>query len=640
MGRPTPQCYRFGRFELDPRSGELRRDGGTLRLQEQPLQALLLLIERAGDLVTREELRRRVWQDETFVDFEHGLNSIVKRLREALGDAVDDPIFIQTVPRRGYRFLVQVEAVERASAAAGRLEQPTASDPSALTTTELAADATRPGLSARARRSSSWIVAIAVVGLLAASAYVVHRTTGWRVPSAGRQVRLAVLPFENLTGNQDQQFFADGLHEEMIFRLGRMQPQRLAVIARTSVMPYREAPKGIAAIARELGVDFVLEGSVRQAGERFRITAQLIRAEDQSHLWTETYDRSWNDIFAIQSDVGARVADSLAVELLPSSEAAAARGRVSPKAYEHYLKGRFYWNQRTRDPSGQLGRAIEQFRLALAEQPDYALAYAGLADSYNSIFFANPGAGESSYSSARDAIQRALQLDPQFASAYSTLGWMTLHFDHDFSLAEQQFQRALELDPADSLARFRHAHLLAIRGRLHEAEREAEAARQYDPLSAPIADILGWFAYYRGDNGRALQLMQEAGDLEGNPTKSRVFGAYIDAANGKCDRATSELTVWAVNVETLRMGEAAFARARCGDPASAADLQKALVARRLTYSIAMFHFARDEMDSFYEWLNRAIDERFPEPLYLAIDPIFSRERQNPRFQAALRRVGL
>src|SRR5262249_47269786 len=186
-----------------------------------------------------------------------------------------------------------------------------------------------------------------------------------------------------------------------------------------------------------------------------------------------------------------RVADSLAVELLPRSQAADAKGTVSPKAYEHYLKGRFYWNQRTRDPSSQLARAIEQFKLAIAEQPDYALAYAGLADSYNSIFFPTPAAGDTPYSSARDALRRALQLDPRLASAYSTLAWMTLHFDRNLREAEGAFQRALELDPTDSLTRFRHAHLLAIQGRVREAEVEAEAGSEAEPRSAPSADIQG-----------------------------------------------------------------------------------------------------------------------------------------------------
>src|SRR5262245_5356884 len=314
---PTAQRrYRFERFELDPRSGELRRDGVTIRLQEQPLQVLVLLVQRAGDVVTREELRQQVWHGDTFVDFQHGLNSIIKRLREALGDAAESPAFIQTLPGRGYRLLVAVEAVDPAN------------------------DVDRPpvGVEPRPHRTENpwhkhlWMSTAAVVVALAAGTFIFFRVTSQRrATSAAHHVRLAVLPFENLTGNEEQQFFADGLHEEMIFRLSRIKPEQLAVIARTSVMPYRDAPKGITAIAHELGVDFVLEGSVRQAGERFRITAQLIRADDQSHLWTETYDRSWKDIFAIQSDVGARVADSLAVELLPASQAAAAaQSAVSP----------------------------------------------------------------------------------------------------------------------------------------------------------------------------------------------------------------------------------------------------------------------------------------------------------------------
>src|SRR5262249_780028 len=278
------------------------------------------------------------------------------------------------------------------------------------------------------RPAPTWIIAAVVVtilgGSLAAWRAMVHRRA-----ARERIVRLAVLPFENLSDRADQQFFADGLHEELIMRLGPMQPAQLSVIARGSVMGYRDAPKSIAVIARELGVDFVLEGSVRQAGDRYRVTAQLIRAADQSQLWTETYDRSWDDVFAIQSDVGARVADSMAVELLPSFQASAAQGRVDPKAYEHYLRGRFYCNQRARDSPAQLRAPIEEFRLAIAAQPDYAPAHAALADAYNSIFFANPAVGDLPHASAEESLQRALRLDPALAPAHSTLGWMTLHYD-------------------------------------------------------------------------------------------------------------------------------------------------------------------------------------------------------------------
>jgi TolB-like protein/Flp pilus assembly protein TadD len=485
-----------------------------------------------------------------------------------------------------------------------------------------------------------WVIAPGLVLSLAFGVYAIRRLTHRPPLPDAQRVRLAVLPFENLTGNQEQQFFADGLHEEMIFRLARIQPRQLSVIARTSVMRYRDASKAVDAIGHELGVDFVLEGSVRRVDDRFRVTAQLIRAKDQLHLWTETYERSWNDIFAIQSDVSARVADSLAVELVPQSAAFKAQEAVSSKAHEHFLKGRFYWNQRAHDPSGQLARAIEQYKLAIAEQPDYAMAYAGLADAYNSIFFDNPGVGETAYSTARDALEHALQLDPRLAPAYSTLGWMSLHFSRDLAEAEQDFQRAAEIAPTDPLTQFRHAHLAAARGHVREAEREVEAARQSDPLSGSIAEFLGWLAYYRGDNATATLRMREAADLDGDPTRLHLFAAYSLAVGGDCINALTELQPWTNSADTLRLAEAVFARARCSDKASNDGLQQALLIRRLTYSTAMFHFARGERNEFYEWLNRSIDEHFPETLYLAIDPVFARERADPRFETAVRRAGL
>jgi len=485
-----------------------------------------------------------------------------------------------------------------------------------------------------------WAIALGLVLSLAVALYAIRHLTHRPTLATAQPVRLAVLPFENLTGSRDQQFFADGLHEEMIFRLARVQPRQLSVIARTSVMRYRDAHKAIDSIGSELGVDFVLEGSVRRVDDRFRVTAQLIRAKDQLHLWTETYERSWNDIFAIQSDVSARVADSLAVELVPQSAALVAQEAVSSKAHEHFLKGRFYWNQRAHDPSGQLARAIEQYKLAIAEQPNYAMAYAGLADAYNSIFFDNPGVGETAYSTAREALEHALQLNPELASAYSTLGWMSLHFSRDLAEAQRDFQRASQLAPTDSLTQFRHAHLVAARGHVRDAEREVEAARQADPLSGSITEFLGWLAYYRGDNATAMVRMREAADLDGDPTRLHLFTAYTLAAAGDCTNALAELQPWATHADTLRLAEAVFARARCSDKSSTEGLQQALLTRRLTYSTAMFHFARGERDAFYEWLNRSIDDRFPEALYLAIDPVFAAERHDPRFEAALRRVGL
>jgi len=642
--RPSTRRFRFGGFELDTGSGELERGGVKERLQEQPFQALLTLIEHAGDVLTREELRRHVWRDETFVDFDHGLNSIVARLREALGDSADDPAFIETLPRRGYRFLAPVEEMSHLAPADATVQSP----PLVTTDSKVREPSEELGRGPRAtqaglpRFGARWIAAIALLVALVAGAYVARRSVLERIiPPAGR-ARLAVLPFDNLTGDADQQFFADGLHEEMIFRLGRMQPQQLAVVARTSVMPYRTAPKTLAAIARELHVDYVLEGSVRRAGERFRITVQLIRAVDEQHLWTESYDRAWKDMMAIQLDVGARVADSLALELLPSYRAAVERdAKVSPNAYEHYLRGRFYWNQRARDFAPQLARAIEQFTRALTAEPEYALAYVGLADAYDSMAFSNPNYSLETYPKARDAVQRALRLDGRLASAHATLAWMTMHFEHDLVQAERSFTRALELDPSDSLARFRYSHLLAVRGRLREATIEAQTARQADPLSAPIADILAWYAYYRGADAQAFDLMREAADLEGSEMKFHDFAAYVHAVRGDCPRAAAELSRFPLEADAFpRTTDAAFAVARCGDQGLAEDLRQQLVARRLAFPTAMVHLGRGETEAFYAYLNRAIDALSPEPLYIGVDPAFVGERQDPRFKSALRQLGL
>jgi TolB-like protein/DNA-binding winged helix-turn-helix (wHTH) protein/Flp pilus assembly protein TadD len=600
-----------------------------------------MLIEHPNELVTREELRRRLWRDETFVDFDHGLNSIVNRLRETLRDSAEHPVFIETLPRRGYRFLAPVEVIAPEPAHGAPELPPVAESPAPPAAAGPSADEPRQQ---RQRRNVTRTIAIVCFVALPVAAGIGYLFRELAVPPSNARTagapRLAVLPFDNLTRGDEQEFFADGLHEEMIFRLGRMQPQRLAVIARSSVMPYRNASKSIATIARELNVDYVLEGSVRRAGDRFRITAQLIRADNQLQLWTETYDRTWKDVFAIQTDVGARVADSLAIELLPSYQAAVERDRnTSPKAYEHYLRGRFYWNQRTRDMAVQLGRAIEQFNLAIAEQPDYALAYAGIADAYDSIAFSDPSSGQPAVASARAAIQRALQLDARLASAHATLAWMTMHFDRDLSAAQRAFERALELDPSDSLARFRYSHLLAIRGRVREAESAAQMAREADPRSAPIANILAWYAYYTGAYSQALQRMREAAELGGEPARFHAFAAYLSAVQGDCVRAQSELAGAPLAADTLTT-EVAFVLARCGDAQRTEDLRRLLIARRLAFPLAMLHYGRDERDMFYDCLNRAIDDRSPEPLYIGVDPVFSRERQDPRLQAALGRLGL
>lgn len=645
-----PQRYRFGPFELDVRSGELRREHRLIRLQEQQFQALLLLIERAGELVTRDELRHRIWPDDTFVDFDHGLHSIVNRLRDVLRDSAESPLYIQTLPRRGYRFLAPVETVSQPTAEV-RISPSGADSPPVVGAAVIAAEETAaragPPAGSRARRVGEvmfrWSSIAALLVLLAGGAVLSRRVIGPGPPASAASARLAILPFDNLTGEEEQQFFVDGLHEELIFRLGRMRPQQLAVIARTSVLQYRQSPKTIADIARELKVDYVLEGSVRRAAPRVRITAQLIRGSDQSHVWTETYERSWTDALAMQKDIGARVADSLAVELLPTYQARMERDTsVNPAAYEHYLRGRFFWNQRTREPRQQLTRALGHFERALKEQPDYAEAFVGLADTYNSLAFSGAAPAEDAHASARAAIDRALQLDDQLPGALATQAWMKLNVERDWDAAQRSFTRALELDPHHALTRFRYSHLLAVRGRLGEAERQAQIARQVDPMSYQIAALLAFLAWYAEADQQALSYMREAADLEPSELRYRAFAAYVSSVRGDCESARRELEqLRTVSDEFPHTSEAAYALARCGKaPTVVEQLRKELVAQRQLFAATLIHLGRGELDEFYMWLDRAIEARSPEVIWLGVEPVYRPLRPDPRFQAALRRLNL
>jgi TolB-like protein len=318
----TVAIQRFGAFELDLRSGELRKKGVRIRLQEQPFEVLTVLLQRPGEVVTREELRSAIWPADTFVDFDNSLNTAINKLREALGDSADSPRFIETLPRRGYRFIAPVNGVKPVSASK-------------------------------------------------------QLATG--------KIMLAVLPFDNLSGDREQEYFSDGLTEEMINQLGRLHPERLGVIARTSAMKYKHANKGIDQIGSELGVDYVLEGGVRRAGEHLRITAQLIQVTDQTHLWAESYERDLRDALALQSEVALAIASEINVKLTPQQRTRLANTRpLIPAAYEAYLKGRFYWNKRTADG---VKKGIEHFEKAIEKDPSCPLAYVGLADSYGTLGF-------------------------------------------------------------------------------------------------------------------------------------------------------------------------------------------------------------------------------------------------------------
>ena len=492
---------RFGLFEMNLRTGELRKSGTLVKLQQQPFRVLALLAAQPGELVTREEIRNQIWGEETFVDFEQGLNFCIKRVRAALGDQADTPRYVETLPRRGYRFIAPVEEVGAGPPARREVgESPSAAAPRSR----------RPAIP-NSRRLG--LTALSLVIAIAAFVFFGRERAPARAVRPGR-VKLAVLPFQNLSADPEQDYFSEGLTEEMIAQLGRLLPERLAVIARTSAMKYKDPSRDIAAIGRDLGVEYVVEGSVRHAAGRVRITAKLIQASDQTQLWAETYERDLQDMLALQSEVSRAVAAGIQLTLTPQAEARLARGgRLDPEAYELYLRGRFLWNRR--DAPGLRG-AVEYFERAIERRPDYALAHVGIADAF--IVLGDQGNVPSTVAlpKARSAALRALELDPGLAEAQASLAMVRGIYDWDWDGAERGFRRAIELNPSYATAHHWYAHLLRALGRFDEAVAETRRAQELDPLSLIINSNVGSALFYAGRHQEAAAQYRKT--LEMNPS--------------------------------------------------------------------------------------------------------------------------
>jgi TolB-like protein/DNA-binding winged helix-turn-helix (wHTH) protein len=400
----TGPRVRFDPFELDAPNGVLRKNGLKLKLQEQPFQILVTLLERPGEVVSRDELRRRLWPSDTFVDFDHSVNTAINRLRDSLGDVAERPRFIETVPRRGYRFIGRVDPI----------------DPPAATSVVVAA-APAPPARISFGTSRRWRIAIAATATMAVLGWIAVKGIHPHGIGPPPKIMLAVLPLEDLSADHQSSYFGDGLTEDIITELGGLAPQRLGVIARTSVMSYRTNRKGIDQIGRELGVEYVLEGSVRRTADRVRVSAQLIQVRDQTHLWAKSFDRNVRDLLALQSDIARAVAAEVAIKVSrPANEPLRPIESVDPEALELYLRGREAWNKRTEQ---DVRASVALFEAAIRKRPDYARAYAGLADAYIVLSAWSLGAWPPAegYSKARVAATKALELDDRLAEAHTSL---------------------------------------------------------------------------------------------------------------------------------------------------------------------------------------------------------------------------
>ncbi|HVP55288.1 MAG TPA: winged helix-turn-helix domain-containing protein [Candidatus Eisenbacteria bacterium] len=468
------RCARFGPFEADAASHELLRDGRKIKLQEMPFQVLMMLLDHPRQVVTREEFRQKLWPSDTFVDFEHSVNTAVKKLREALEDNAAEPLYVETLPKLGYRFIAPVEEQSR--------------EPQRPESQSLDQDvAPREPRSIHGRRR--WLIVLAGAATLAGILLFALNVGGvldrmWqqrKLRGSDKHLEsLAVLPLDNLSQDPEQQYFTDGLTDALITDLGKVAGLR--VISRTSVMAYKRTSKPLPQIARELDVDAVVEGTVLRSGNRIRVTAQLIKASPERHLWAERYERDTGELISLEQQLALAIAHEISGRLAEPSEMHWPGHTTNERAYDAYLRGRYLWNQRT---EAGITEARSYFRQALQEDPNFALAWSGLSDSYSIAWAADPD-----LALAEEYARKALALAPSLAEAHVSLGFALLR-QLNFAEAKAETVRALELDPNSVMARHMVAGELLCMGKPAEALAESDRALQLDPFSFPVNYMRG-----------------------------------------------------------------------------------------------------------------------------------------------------
>jgi TolB-like protein/DNA-binding winged helix-turn-helix (wHTH) protein/Flp pilus assembly protein TadD len=627
----------FGVFDLDLGTGELRKRGARVRLQQQPFQVLAVLIERRGDVVSREELQQKLWPANTFVDFDHGLNKAINKIRGALGDSADTPRFVETVARRGYRFVADVTVTDEVlppgpAVAADMPLSPVGSpaDPG-ITPVPSGMAPTRRTLVASALLTGALAVALAF--------WKLHSETG--APPSIRS--LAVLPLESLSGDASQDYFADGMTDELIADLGQISALR--VISRTSVMGYKHTRKPLPQIARELNVDAVLEGTVLRSGEQVRITAQLIEGGSDRHLWSQSYQGELRDTLALQNNIARAVADQIRVRLNPQEQAALMSVTVvNPVAYESYLKGRYFWNKRT---AAGLTAALAYFNQAVDENPQYSQAYSGLADTYALL-------GDWQYAvmtprealpKAKAAAIKALDLDGGLGEAHTSLAFCLDGFDWDFAAAEKEFQKAIALKPGYATAHHWYAWHLALVHRYDEATAEMRKALNLDPLSliinADLAELLALAHSY----DESIRQSRKTLELDPNfaLAHNHLGQAYLQTHMNEQAIAELQKAVTLSGGSATCVANLARAFAASSRRSEAVPLLNDLKSRsdaRHSYAseIAVIYASLGDADQAMVWLERGYQERFNPGVLLR--PGFDPLRMDPRFENLVARVGL
>ena len=616
---------KFDDAEVDVGRYELRRQGRIVRLEKIPMELLLLLVNRRGELVTREEIIARLWGSDVFVDTEQGINTAIRKIRQALRDDPEQSRFVQTVVGKGYRFVAPVTVVE----------QSTEAPPSRPVSAE--------------RKHRWWIGALVTVALFAV--LVAVRPNGWRgrlFGSGERPIRsVAVLPLENLTGDPAQEYFVDGMTEELITYLGKIR--ELRVISRTSAMHYKGTHKTLPEIAREMNVDAVVEGAVRRSGNRVRITAQLVEASSDRHLWADSYERDLRDVLALQAEVARAVANQIQVKLSPQEQTRLASARpVDPEAHEAYLKGRYEWNKWTEEG---LRKSIEYFEQAIHKDPAYAQAWAGFADAYQLLGDFGIWPNQVALPKAKAAALKALELDETLSEAHVSLGGVMLHLEWSWSEAEKELRRAIALNPNNAVAHQWVGYYMMVMGRFDEAIAEMKRARELDPLSPNKQNALGAAFYRAGHYDEALQQIREVPDGEVNSELRHRRMAAIYERKGTQEEALAELLA-ALRVADKKKLAAVVEQKYLSSGYSEAkktflwgdvrETQRRLKSGHpaLAAGIAADYALLGEKNKAFEWLEKAFQERAMPLIYLKVDDQFDALRSDPRFQDLVRRMGL
>jgi TolB-like protein/DNA-binding winged helix-turn-helix (wHTH) protein/Tfp pilus assembly protein PilF len=630
MAHGSSRLYEFGPFQVDPQKLQLRRHGSVVPLPAKAAEILLVLLAHGSATVSKDELMRSVWPD-SYVE-ESNLTQNIFLLRKALGETAQESSYIITIPGKGYRLAVDVRRT-------GEAEGGTPED-------NVLAHREKPGVAGPARGFRwRWLAAAGLLPIALAAGIVWHRTHS-RPQAAQGRVMLAVLPFENLTGDSGQEYFSDGMTEEMIAQLGNLDPERLGVIARTSVMHYKNGKAPLDQIGRELGVQYVLEGSVRRDADHVRITAQLIQMKDQSHLWARRYDRELKSTLELQSEIAQEIAEEIQHALgagqFTFAAEPASRSQTSYEAYDLYLKGRYFWNKRT---GAGFEQAISYFQQAIGKDPGYAQAYAGLADCYILMAAYSGVPPAASVERARAAATKALQLDDGLAEAHTSLALVTENYDWDWPAAEKEYRRAIQLNPNYATAYQWYAEYLTWLGRFDEALRASERARELDPLSLIIAADNGMIFYYSRQYDRAATKLNAVLEMDPNFSRGHMVretyvekGEFAEALADieQCRTMFGMTAYWASMAHTLgRAGRTAEAQH------ALAELEGLNRAQPVgPDAFAWAYAGMKDKDHTLLWLNKSYAQRSNAMTTLKVEPSYDFLRSDPRFQELIRRVGL